>query len=412
MADAPAPAAAPAAPAPTALEASFDARVAAAKGMSRPGGAPAAAPAKRAAVAKPAAAKAAPAQAAAENVDETPLEESPESEGLEAPPDSEEVDADDDGADDAAPGTDAERLAGAVKALETGDVEALAKALGADAKKLPLPTRKAFRAMARREAKLKAETAGFARAKQTAHAELSGESNRLANLQRGLAAKYAPADAAEKAWDAEDFTAVGKALEKQFKTDLATITQRLASGKSGKSADEKTLDQRKADLDRREAELQAKTKGEETAKTVAQRREVAVGKVGKALESHPYLVTQGADGKSALDPEALEEVFAAYEASWNGEKFTKTAKACADELQAKLESRARSRGLVKAPGASAAPGKTGKTVAKRAATGQRQPEPPRSGKTGSGALDLESTRDMRIANAKRMTEQQRRGLSG
>jgi hypothetical protein len=313
-----------------------------------------------------------------------------------------------------------ERIAAALEAIEKGDIDAMVKALGGDPTKIPAPTRKAFRGLARRETKLKAERATFDRERKQAQAELSAESNRISQLQREAARKYAPAAEAQQAWEDEDALALGKALEKQFRTDLVSLTQRLASGKAGKSPAEKELAAERKKLEDERAAFEAKKKNEEGAKTNAQKREAALGKVETALKAHPYLAGTDKDGNAAIDREALDEVFTAWEKTWDGSRFTKTARQVADDLQAKLEERAKRRGLVKVEGKAAATGKApaGKTAAAAKATPgkktpagkQRQPAPPRSG--GLKLEDLNATRDMRIANAKRITEMTRRGLGG
>lgn len=316
----------------------------------------------------------------------------------------------------ASPGTPEERVTAGLAALAKGDIEGLVRALGGDTNKVSAPTKLAFRAHARRIAKLESEKKTFEGAKATAHAELSGESNRLSALQRGLADRYEPADAARQAWEHEDFLAVGKALERQFKTDLATLTQKLASGKTGKTPDERKLADRERDLAAREAALEAKAKATETSKTVAQKRGIALERAGEALKSHPYLITTGADGAKTQDADALAEVFGEYERSWNGEKFTKTLRGCADELQEKLVARARARGLV--PGAPAANGKgaNGKPALANGKAGKPAgkplAEPPRTvaRKDLGSPADLDATRAARLAAAKRTTEMQMRGL--
>jgi hypothetical protein len=411
----PTPAAAPSAPAkpvpraapapkalpPNPLDASFSSRIAAAKNMGSP--------ARAAVTATKAPASPVVAESVAESVAETDPEGTDPGEG-ETPPELEEPGPDsieDDTADEApVPGTDAEKVSTGLALMTKGDLEAAVRALGGDPKAIPLPTKKAFRAMARRELKAQAEKQAFDRAKANAHTELSTESNRLSQQQRALATRYAPADDSRTAWDNEDFLACGKALEKHFKTDLATITQKLASGKVGKTPDEKSLSAERAALAKERAEFEAAKAKESGAKTLASKREAAITRVGEGLKAHPFIA--GTDGKT--DPEALEEVFSAYEKAWDGEKFTKTAKQCADELQSKLEARAAKRGLVKAEAVPPpVPGKNGKPgVLPR----QRIAEPPRTApRTDLGtAADLDATRAQRLALAKRVTEQQRRGV--
>jgi len=391
---APAPAA-KAAPPPVAPASTFNDRIAAAKSMGTPASTAAAVTAKPAPVAET------PTESVAETEPESP--EPAPAEGEEAPDSTDEAEPAD---ETPIPGTDAEKLTTGLALMQKGDLDAAVRALGGDPKLIPLPTKKAFRAMARRELKAQARDAAFDKAKAEAQGHLSTESNHLSQQQRALAARYAPADESRTAWENEDFLACGKALEKHFKTDLATITQKLASGKVGKTPEEKNLSAERAALAKERADFEAAKAKESSSKTVAQKREAAITRVGEGLKLHPYIA--GTDGKP--DPEALEEVFSAYEKTWDGEKFTKTAKACADELQQKLEARAAKRGLVKA-GATPAPvlGKNGKpAVAPR----PRIAEPPRTAPRNNlgTAADLDATRASRLALAKRVTEQQRRGV--
>jgi uncharacterized protein (DUF2267 family) len=146
-----------------------------------------------------------------------------------------------------------------------------------------------------------------------------------------------------------------------------------------------------AELRKELADLKAQKTDESKQQTQAQKRQTAVTKVGEALKTHPFVT----------DEDAVNEVFAEYEKSWNGEKFTKTPKQVADELQAKVVARAKKLGLAPAP--------VTKTVTKPVtkAPPKRLPEPPRGGKTAQ-VDDL----DARIAMAQRAVSVQRRGLTG
>lgn len=398
MADTPTPAAAPPAAKPAAPAnpaASFDARIALAKSLGKPrteGEAPAPAPvpdASQQEFAEPATETEAPAEA-------------------EAAPEQEE--ATEETETDAAPATDPERITTALAALEKSDIEGLVKALGGDPKKIPAPTKKAFGIMARKQAQLDRKSKEIEAARQKAISEVSAETQKLTQLQRHALQKHAPFEDGLKAWDNEDYLTLGKALEKAFKTDLATFTQKLASGKTGKTAEERALadaQKKNAELEARLAKLEGKPAPEKQAdadekKVAATKREVAVSKVGEALKTHPYLV--GTDGKP--DTEALEEVFAEYEKSWNGEKFTKTARQVADELQAKLLAKAEKRGLVKKT--TAPPTPTNKPPVART---PRLPEPPPTDKKNLGTPEsLDASRAHRIALVKRQMEMQKRGV--
>jgi len=345
---------------------------------------------------------------AAEPAGETPAE------GAEAAA-AEDADGDAAATDGAA--EPAETLEAVAKAFDAGDIEAMAAALKKAGMKVSGPVARAFRAHQRREQKAaerdrKAEQRDreFNEARARAQQSLADDSRRVAAAERNLSQKFGWALQLTEAWDNDDALALGKALERACKgASLATITQRLASGKTGKTPDEQRLaDERKRFEEEKAAEANKRTQAEDS-KQRAQQREAAMTRVGESLKAHPYLQTTGADGKTALDPEALSEVFSAYEASWNGEKFTKTAKACADELQEKLLARAKARGLAVVPAGKTPPAATGKAGKKPPPRTLR--EPPRTQSSPRGTpQNLEETRPNRIAQARRVTEMQRRGV--
>jgi hypothetical protein len=366
--------------------------------------------------------------AAGGNIDADPDADPPADDGAQAgdPPGGDDAaDAGDDAGDGdaAAPtGTPEERLEAVAKAFDSGDIEAMQKALEKAGMKDTGPVRRAFRAHQRRQRQLEAaaqkhteKEREFQAARARAQQEIADENRRVEALLRHGREKYGWAAALEKAWEDEDMLAVGKAIEKACKgATLATITQKLATGKAGKTPEERELAEKQRKLDETiAAEAKKKTTAEEQ-KQQAQKREAAVARVGEALKAHPYLVTTNDAGEKVQDTEALAEVFAAYEASWNGEKFTKTAKACADELQAKLLARAKARGIVPAaaPAAAAKPaaGKTPKPAGKPTPRPGLK-EPPRTSNPNRGTpADLEATRANRVAMARRATEMQRRGV--
>ncbi len=310
------------------------------------------------------------------------------------------------------------QLEAVTKAFESGDVDAMAKALEKPGVKIAGPVRRAFRAFQRREQKAaerdrKADERdrNFDEAKTRAQQSIAEDSRRVSHQERGLIAKYGWAHEFTEAWEAEDMLRVSKALEKGAKgASLATITQKLASGKTGKTPEEKELADRLRKLEETTAAERTKEQQAAEKKRQAESREAAVERVGAALKSHPYLETTNDKGEKVTDPEALTEVFAAYEASWNGEKFTKTARQCADALQEKLVARAKARGLAPAP-AAAKPGKTPPAPVARRPAPRATREPPRSTATARGTpADLEQTRANRLAQARRLTEMQRRGV--
>jgi hypothetical protein len=334
------------------------------------------------------------------------------------------ADGDGDGADGAAdgePSSPQAALDAVTKAFDSGDIEAMAAALKKAGAKVAGPVRRAFRAHARRQRQaderdrqFKDTVRNFDAAKARAQHEIADDTRRVAAQERQLIQKFGWAHQLERAWDDEDMTSFGKVLEKACKgASLATITQKLATGKQGKTADERRIADKERELQEREQALQRTAAQKEDAKTTAQRREAAITRVGEGLKSHPYLQMTDAQGKAVQDPEALAEVFTAYEASWNGEKFTKTARACADELQEKLLARAKARGLAPPPPPPAAGGKRPPAGKKPPAPRSGLKEPPRAQSPTRGTpADLDSSRANRVAAARRMVEMQRRGVVG
>jgi hypothetical protein len=291
---------------------------------------------------------------------------------------------------DATPeGTPEERLNALGEALSKYDLAAIKKAL--PGVKIPEKLEREFRALDRRQRKVTADAAKFTAERTKAAQELSQESQRVSNQQRQLIQQFKPAVDGKKAWEDQDYVGVAKALEKQFGTDIATITQKLATGKTGMTPAEKAENSAIAELRKELAELKASKADEGKKQTEAQKRTTAITKVGEVLKGHAYVT----------DAETLNEVFAEYEKTWDGEKFTKKPKQVADELQAKVLARAKKMGLALAPLA--------KTVAKPVAKTppKRLPEPPRGGKVAE-ADDFAA----RLALAQRMTSKQRRGLTG
>lgn len=326
-----------------------------------------------------------------------------------------------DGAGDAPARSEKERLDAVIKAFAAGDIEAMAKALEQPGVKISGPVRRQFRAFQRRvqkldarEQELKDKDRTFEDAKAKAQQAIADDSRRLSQAERELTRKFGTAYQLETAWEQEDMVAVGKALERACKgASLAEITQKLATGKTGKTPEERALAERERKLQEAQTAEQRKAQQAEEAKKTAQQREAAIGRIGEGLKTHPYLqMKDPKSGEMVLDTEALNEVFSAYEASWNGEKFTKTARKCADELQEKLVARATARGLAPVTAPPPPAGKAGKPQPGKKPPQQRTgvKEPPRTQPSAAARLDLDSTRANRVALAKRQVEMQRRGV--
>lgn len=414
-----APAAAPAAKTPAAPPPTpsgkapqpFDVRMALAKNLGTPRGEAAPAPAAT--------------TAADGNIDADPDADAAVDPGDAADPpepaaDPDAPDADGDAAADGAEPTTAEaQLEAVTKAFESGDIEAMAAALSKPGVKISGPVKRAFRAYQHRvrkaderERKANERDQSFEAARARAQQEIAEDSRRVSSQERGLIQKYGWAHSLAEAWEKQDALGVAKALEKGCKgASLATITQVLASGKTGLTPEEQRLleDRKKLDAER-EAENRKKAEAEEK-KASAIKREAALTRVGESLKDHPYLQTTNDKGDKVIDQEALSEVFDLAEASWNGEKFTKTPRKVADELQEKLLTRAKARGLTVAAPAASTKGKPAPTATRRPAARPGLREPPRTPSTTRGTpQDLEQTRANRLAQARRLTEMQRRGV--
>jgi hypothetical protein len=157
---------------------------------------------------------------------------------------------------DAAPeGTPEERLTLLGEALAKYDLAAIKKAL--PGVKIPEKLEREFRALDRRQRKVSSDLATFTAAREKASQELSQESQRVSNQQRQLIQQFKPAVDGKKAWEDQDYVGVAKALEKQFGTDIATITQKLATGKTGMTPAEKAENSAIAELRKELADLKA-----------------------------------------------------------------------------------------------------------------------------------------------------------
>jgi len=316
-------------------------------------------------------------------------------------------------------GSDKERIDAAVLALEKDDLAGAVKALGRDVK-LKGANVKAFKALSVREQKHAARVKRDLDLVNKAKSELQADSTRASNLLRHADQKYGWIARTEAAWEAQDYVGFAKGIERLAKgASLATITQRIASAGMGKaepaSPEERILAEGRAAL-KAEREAFEKQKADEKAaaekakgqQSVSEKRTVALGKFGATHKLHPFLANP--DDPSSPDPDALKEAFESYEATWKNGRFEKTPKQVLDELHAREVRKLKRLGITPAAAAQAAPvakaGTTnggGKTPpAKRLA----EPPPTRGGRQPS----LDETRESRVALARRMTEQQTRGL--
>jgi hypothetical protein len=308
------------------------------------------------------------------------------------------------------PQTPEQRIDAASAAIEKGDWKAAIKALGKDIK-VKDTSLKAFMAMDKRESKLKqqaraheakaaADKAEIAKGK----AELLAENTRISSLLRHGDQKYGWVARTEQAWDNDDKVAFAKGIEKMAKgASLASITQWLA-GARDKPAEDKSVTEERAKLarereewERTKAAEKAEREKAQTNQSTAQQREARVLKFGAKFADHPFLTDPDSPGK--VDPEAAAEAFKAYEAHWKNGRFEKPAKQVLDELHARELRKIRRLGL--------APATKNEPTPKPAVATRRLPEPP---PTGAKPVSRDDDRAARIALAKRVSDQQRRGV--
>jgi hypothetical protein len=246
-----------------------------------------------------------------------------------------------------------------------------------------------------------------AKAKQ----DLIDESRRISALQRHADQKFGWAVRGEQAWDSQDKVAFAKAIERMAKgASLASVTQWLAGAtdqpkapeKQQPSAEEQAWRAEKAEWERQRAA--EREKSEET--TDAARAQRAKDNLASSFAKHPFL--QNPDDPKRPDPDALDEAFYAFKAAMGhrkpGETAREVAKRTLDGLHAKELRRLKRLGLEPKAPASKTPEKTA-----AAKTGERLPEPPATNRIAKPP-SLDDTRANRIALARRMSEQQRRGV--
>lgn len=333
--------------------------------------------------------------------------------------------------DGASYASDKERIDAAVLALESGDLAAVKAALGRENLKLPEATAKAFTAISKREqkhrervkaheAKVSNDQAAVARAKH----EISTESTKLSNARRELDQRYGWTQQTEKAWDAGDMVGVAKGIERLCRgASLATITQRIAGMSLGKGdgatgetqaivEGRKKLDEERAAWERKQEEERLAREKAQSQRTHAEQRQAALSKFGEQNAKHPYLANP--DDPSSADPEARDEAFAVYEQAWQAWQDGKlpskpSAKKILDELHQQQLRRLKRLGITPAAGRTAATApKAGTSNGKTPPLPQKRlPEPP---PTNAKPPSREDTRASRIALARKITEQQMRGV--
>jgi hypothetical protein len=266
------------------------------------------------------------------------------------------------------------------------------------------------------EASVKEKDAEFAKAKQ----ELISEHSRITALQRSVQEKHAWVVKGQQAWDNSDPVEFAKAIEKMAKgASLAAITRWLAGAAEKPAAAQSQPDpereafaREKAEWERQRAAEAAKGDDSKKQREQAKQREEAKGRLAQAFAKHAFLVNPD-DPKNA-DPDALNDAFEAVAKAMKHRRPGETAKVVAkrtlDELHARELRRLRKLGVEpKAPSASSKPGTQAKKTETNGKPGERLAEPPPTSKNGK-APSLDDTRAARIAAARRMSEQQRRGV--
>lgn len=324
-------------------------------------------------------------------------------------------------------GSDKERIDAAALAFEKGDLEAMATALGRQIK-ITHPTTKAFKALSSQRRKHALQVKRDHETAQKQQGELSRAKNeihqdsvKLSNQRRDLDNRFGWIGQTERAWEAGDMVGFAKGVERMAKgASLATITQRIASAHMGKSEpaslEQRQLEDGRAQLRKEQDDWQKKQADEKAARdkeqgqrSLSEQRQTALSKFGESHARHPFL--SNPDDPKAAEPEALEEAFAVYEKqfeAWKAGKrqFKPTPKQVLDELHQKQVRQLKRLGITPAAAASVA------TAAKagtnnRPAPKPRLAEPPR---TNGKPPTRDDTRASRVALAKKITEQQTRGM--
>ena len=316
-------------------------------------------------------------------------------------------------------GSDKERIDAAALALEKDDLEGAVRALGRDIK-LKGASVKAFKALSVREQKHAARVKRDLDLVNKAKGELQQDSTRASNLLRHADQKYGWIAKTEAAWEAQDYVGFAKGIERLAKgASLATITQRIASAGMGKSepaspeaqAVAAELAQRRSDreaFEKQRADEKAAAEKSKGQQSLSEKRTVALGKFGTTHRQHAFLTNP--DDPNTPDPDALKEAFEAYEATWKNGRFEKTPKQVLDELHTREMRKLKRLGITPAAAAQAAPvAKAGTSTGNGTRTPpKRLAEPPAT--KGGRAASLDETRESRVALARRLTEQQTRGL--
>jgi hypothetical protein len=269
--------------------------------------------------------------------------------------------------------------------LTAGDLAGAIKELGGDP---ALADTSDIRFAALRSKETKAKQAEAARLK--AHERAVGELTKMSQAAQTQLNEFHRennfVNGVRKACAEKNWVGVAKGLEAFTKMTIAELTQKLASGKSGLTPEDKRLEEDRAKLARERQEFEAS----KAKPNVEAQRATALQRVSEQLKEHPFLkVTKGFEARAKS---RLEKTFAAWEKTWDGAKFTKTPAQCAAELQQELLDDMKANGI-------AVP----KT--KTAATKPTRTTPPKAENQArnGGVIDKNSTFENRVAMAKRLS---------
>lgn len=269
--------------------------------------------------------------------------------------------------------------------LAAGDIAGAIKALGGDPS---LADTSDIRFAALRSKETKAKQAEAARLK--AHERAVGELTKMSQAAQTQLNEFHRennfVNGVRKACAEKNWVGVAKGLEAFTKMTIAELTQKLASGKSGLTPEDKRLEEDRAKLARERQEFEAS----KAKPNVEAQRATALQRVGEQLKEHPFLkVTKGFEARAKS---RLEKTFAAWEKTWDGAKFTKTPAQCAADLQQELLDDMKANGIA-VPKAKAAVGKPARTTPPKAENQTRN----------GGVIDKNATFENRVAMAKRLS---------
>lgn len=239
--------------------------------------------------------------------------------------------------DAALPDTPEGKLEAASKALEAGDLKAVARLLGKDAKLVDTSGEK-FSVLRRKAEKLE---------KQDTH--LKAEESRIRTLGANLREEFGEPKAIKDAYRAGKFSVAAATLQRWLGHDFGTITRNIAREVAGLSPEEKKLLEEKAAFEKEKAELAAEREKSKVKETDAQKREKAVATVTAKCTGHDVLKLK--NGAQLV----LDEMVRSFDADQNG--FRLSFKQAADAVMAAKLEDAKALGFTSVAAAEASNGK-------------------------------------------------------